>query len=415
MKILVISESINVADSSGSKVNVALIKNLVKSGFEVKVYHYSYKEVTIPLVEVVLINENKKSIWYLLSRIQRKIQLAFKINFNSKIESLLGFSFAHTSDSLSIANCIRKEDSFNPDLVLTLSKGASFRTHRALLKLPYLHNKWMAYIHDPYPFHYYPRPYNWVETGFVKKEKFVTDIFNAAKYIAYPSQLLMEWMESYFENGKGKGIIIPHQIGVEPIADILPDYFEENNFNLLHAGNLLKQRNPEFLINGFLKFLDANSEAKLVSKLVLVGSHDYHLVLLEKYKNHPNIIIKGQIEYDTVQLLEKKAAVNIIIEAIAEISPFLPGKFPNLIVADKPILLLGPYYSETKRLIGNQYPYWTETNDENRIQELITDLFSKWNKNKEVDSNLNRLELKDYCSEVYLKRTLDLFKNNERS
>ncbi|WP_298138984.1 UDP-glycosyltransferase [Flavobacterium sp.] len=407
MKILVISESINIEDSSASKVNMALINNLTKAGFEVKVFHYSYKEIAVPSAESILINENKFSIWYVLSRIQRTIQRAFKINFNSKIETFLGFSFSHTSDSLSIANAIKKDSSFNPDFILTLSKGSSFRTHRALLKLKHLHHKWIAYIHDPYPFHYYPRPYNWVEKGFDKKEKFTLDMFSTAKYIAYPSQLLMEWMESYFESGKGKGIVIPHQIGEVSMAQEVPNYFDETKFNLLHAGNLLKQRNPEFLIKGFLKFLENNPNAKSVSKLILVGSNDYHKDLLDNYRNHSNIEIVGQTEYATVLLMENKASVNIILEAISEISPFLPGKFPNLVVANKPILLLSPYYSETKRLLGNDYQYWSEANDENKVAQLISELFSQWNNDK-INLALNRHDLKDYCNEVYLKQTIDL-------
>ncbi|WP_298119911.1 UDP-glycosyltransferase [Flavobacterium sp.] len=407
MKILVISESIDIEDSSASKVNMALINNLIKAGFEVKVYHYSYKEIAVPSAESILIKENKFSIWYLLSRIQRTIQRVFKINFNSKIENFLGFSFAHTSDSLSIANAIKKDSSFNPDFILTLSKGSSFRTHRALLKLKHLHHKWIAYIHDPYPFHYYPRPYNWVEKGFDKKEKFTLDMFSTAKYIAYPSQLLMEWMESYFESGKGKGIVIPHQIGEVSMAQEVPNYFDENKFNLLHAGNLLKQRNPEFLIKGLLKFLENNPNAKSVSKLILVGSNDYHKDLLDNYRNHSNIEIVGQTEYAIVLLMENKASVNIILEAISEISPFLPGKFPNLVVANKPILLLSPYYSETKRLLGNDYQYWSEANDEKKVAQLISELFSQWNNDK-INLALNRHDLKDYCNEVYLKQTIDL-------
>ena len=38
-RILVVVESIDVDDSSGSKANVALIKNLAKAGFELQVYH----------------------------------------------------------------------------------------------------------------------------------------------------------------------------------------------------------------------------------------------------------------------------------------------------------------------------------------------------------------------------------------
>mgnify|MGYP000673911878 CR=1 FL=1 len=59
MKILVISESINVEDSSGSKVNVAMINSLKNCGYELLVLHYSHIEIQLPNINCKLIKENK--------------------------------------------------------------------------------------------------------------------------------------------------------------------------------------------------------------------------------------------------------------------------------------------------------------------------------------------------------------------
>jgi hypothetical protein len=405
MRILVITESLNVEENSASKVNFAMVVNLVKAGFEVKVYHYSYKEVVINSAASVLIKENKFSIWYLLSRIQRTTQVLFKINFNNLIEPYWGFSFAHTSDTLSIVKALKKDINFNPDLVLTLSKGGSFRPHRALFKLPHLHSKWMAYIHDPYPFHFYPRPYNWVEKAYHHKELFMKNVFSSAQYISYPSKLLMEWMESYFESGKGKGVVIPHQIGDNTVAENFPDYFNSSKFNLLHAGNLLKQRNPEFLLKGFLLFLEKNPMAELDSKLFLIGPNNQHQNLFLKYENNVHIIVKNHLDYLTVKLLENNASVNIILEAVSEISPFLPGKFPNLVIANNPILALGPNYSEVKRLLGEEYSFWSESDDFEKIASIIETLYDFWKKDS-LNLKLDRNDLHYYCSYEYLKKVM---------
>ena len=185
MKILVISESINIEDSSASKVNVALITNLKKAGFQLKVLHYSHKKILLKDIECVLINENKFSILYLLSRFVRIFQREISININSNLEYLFGFSFTHSNDTNSIAKAILNEVKYNPNLIITLSKGGSFRPHRAMLKLPKLQKKWLAYVHDPYPFHFYPRPYNWVEKSYFHKEKFMGLITEKAKYLAF--------------------------------------------------------------------------------------------------------------------------------------------------------------------------------------------------------------------------------------
>ena len=57
MKILVIAESINIEDSSGSKANMALIQSLVAAGFILKVLHYTRKTIEISGVECVAIPE----------------------------------------------------------------------------------------------------------------------------------------------------------------------------------------------------------------------------------------------------------------------------------------------------------------------------------------------------------------------
>ena len=46
-KILVVVESLDVNDSSGTKGRVALINNLAKAGFDLDVLHYTQKEVQL--------------------------------------------------------------------------------------------------------------------------------------------------------------------------------------------------------------------------------------------------------------------------------------------------------------------------------------------------------------------------------
>ena len=407
MKILIISESINVEDSSASKGRVALINNLKKAGFDLKVLHYSHKEIQLENIECELIKENRFSFFFFLSRAVRVLQRMTKIYFNERLEKIFGFSFTHTNDTNSIAKAIKKNQNFKPSLILTLSKGGSFRPHRAMLKLPELHSKWMAYIHDPYPFHVYPRPYNFVEESYKAKQNFMLSITKKAKILSFPSLLLKEWMQSYFPDVTDKSVIIPHQIKVDNELQSLPDFFGSNQFSLLHAGNLLKQRNPAFLIDAFLNFLEKNPSAKNYAKLYFVGNYNEHKELLENYKNNSNIIVHGYIEYKIIQTIEKEAAVNIVLEAISEISPFLPGKFPNCIKANKPMLLVGPYYSEVRRLLGKEYPYWSEANDSLAIQKNIEELYTLW-KNNPNEFKLNRRDLENYCDEIALKKVFDV-------
>jgi hypothetical protein len=411
MKILVVVDSINIADSSGSKANVALINNLVEAGFKVLVYHYTLKNIQLQGVNCFAIPEIKYSPLYLLSRIQRILSRNLNLNIAPFLEQLFGFSFTFFNDTRSIIKALKKLQ-FNPDLVLTLSKGGSFRPHYAVLKLTHLHDQWMAYVHDPYPFHFYPRPYNWVETSYKAREAFFVQVSKKAKYSGFPSQLLMEWMGSYYLDFLKTGVVIPHQNTSFQVENLnFPSYFDISKFNLIHAGNLLNARSPKGLIEGLKLFFEKCPEAKKEVRLLLIGSCSGFSKMLSDYQNEiPELYVHdGIIPFDVVSNIQKNATVNIILEAKSEISPFLPAKFPHCIAANKTILSLAPYLSEVKRLLGANYEYWAEVDDNIKISQLIEQLYSLWKQNPNI-LLLNRNDLQEYLSVDYLKKTITTLK-----
>jgi hypothetical protein len=231
-------------------------------------------------------------------------------------------------------------------------------------------------------------------------------IMEKANYLVFPSLLLKNWMESYFPVIENKSLVIPHQMNSEKIENILPNFFIQNQFSLLHGGNLLAQRNPKFLIEAYINFLNNYPEAKNNTRLYLIGGNSYHSKLLEKFEENSNIFILSFLDYKTMQSLENNATVNIILEAVSEISPFLPGKFPNCVKANKPILVLGPYYSEVRRLLGNDYTYWSEANDTVAIENNINKLYQIWLSNSE-ELILDRPDLTEYSSVIHLKKTIE--------
>lgn len=409
-KILVLVESIDVDDSSGSKANVALIKNLHKAGFEVQVYHYTRKDIQLAGISCHTIKENRRSLLFFLSRIERYLRYWFNLKLHKPIEKIFGFSFTLLNDRSSIAAALKDIKEFNPDLVLTLSKGASFRPHHALLKIPEWHSKWMAYIHDPYPFASYPRPYDYVQPGHQQKRKFFLKVAAKAKYVAYPSKLLAEWMESYFPPLKGKAVIVPHQIDIgedEINSSKLPEYFKKDAFTIVHGGALMNARNPMGLIRAFKKFLEEVPEAAEKSQLLFIGKKSKYTRDFEEIKKEiPQFYSSDDyLPFMQVQAIQKKAAVNVILEAKGPISPFLPGKFPHCVQAGKPILLLGPYYSESRRLLGEDYPWWSEIDDEQHIFIAIKSLYKNWADKKEEKKG-EYDHLKTYLSVPNLRRVL---------
>ncbi|WP_324721956.1 UDP-glycosyltransferase [Salinimicrobium sp. HB62] len=404
-KILIVSESLDVDSGSGAKANVSLIKNLLKAGFKLKVYHYTRTEVKIEGADLISIPENRSSLLFFLSRIERYIRKYLKISLNPKIEKKTGFSFTLYNDRNSITASLINEKGFNPDWILTLSQGGSFRPHHALLKLPEWHRKWIAYIHDPYPMHWYPKPYTWRESGFSTKQEFMMEVADKCKYAAFPSLHLKEWMGSHYSPYNEKGIVIPHQLN-HNLPSEKPEEVDlpSDEFIVLHAGNMLQARQPQGLINGFKKFLLNNPNAR--ARLIHVGPTVHYQAYLssEAAENERIEVYCDNMHFKKVACLQENASVNVIIEAKAEISPFLPGKFPHCIAAGKPILLLGPPKSEVRRLMGEDYPFWAEIDNEEKICQLLSNLYENWEAGF-LSSDYK--EIKEYLSENHLKEVIE--------
>ena len=406
MRILVLAETLDLKGSSAGKANYALIKSLLTAGFEITVYHYSYKEINLSGVEPILIQERKTDLNYWLSSGQRVLQRITKQNFSKSLEQGFGFSFTFFNDVNSMVSALKPLRVADYDIVLTLSKGASYRTHAALLKLPEWHTQWLAYIHDPYPFHWYPKPYDWLQPGSIQKEAFFKKVAQKAKWLGYPSQCLQDWMGTFDASFQTKGVVLPHQASEAGVVEkAFLEFFDLDQFNILHAGNLLKQRNPFPLIQAWNLFLAQRPETKVHAKLLLIGPGAYHEPELSKICSGTETIYRysGSMDYEQVRLLEQQSAVNIVLEAAAEVSPFLPAKFPNLVQANRPVLHLGPKHSEVRRLLGENYPFVAEADDVNLIAFRLKELYDQW-KNHTV-FNLD-VKLHNYFSPSYLRATL---------
>jgi hypothetical protein len=387
--------------------NVALIKNLSQSGYNPVVFHYSKKDVNFENIECYSIKENRRNLLFILSRIERYLRKYLHLNCNPFIERLFGFSFTLFNDRNSIIKALKLIKVEKYQLILTLSKGGSFRPHHALLKIPEFHDKWMAYIHDPYPMHLYPPPYAWKEPGYKKKENFMKEVFVKSTFLAFPSKLLKDWMGTKLRIKMTKGIVIPHQIYIQK-QDIIgfPEYFDIQKFNLLHAGNLLWGRNPLFLIKAFEEFLARNRNARNDARLIFLGNRNHYSQELWDFNAKLDEFYASEdyVAYNKVIAMQNHASVNIILEAKSEISPFLPGKFSHCVRANKPILILGPFKSECRRLLGNNYPYWSEIDDIENIRVRIEFLYDAWKKEK--NQYLNRKDIERYLSVRYLKENI---------
>jgi hypothetical protein len=410
MNILVLCDSLNAEESSGAKANRGMVNSLVSIGYNIKVL--MLRGTAVDGANCQIVSRPRFRFWELLSVFFSLFKKVTQLNLVPSFEKLSGFSPRFYADSNNFKRTAAKSEN-NFDLIITLSQAASFRPHHALLSFPKWHDKWLAYVHDPYPFHAYPRPYDYVTRGHQFQRSFFLKVSSQAKWLGYPSQLLAEWMESYYPPARDKALVLPHQ--PEPMnnkKNELPSFFDPSHFNLLHAGALMDARNPVGLLKGFKNFLSAFPEAAKNSKLIFVGPPSSYSSIFKKEKENglPVFCSEGSLPFHQVIKMQEKASANIILEAKSSISPFLPGKFPHCVMADRPIFLLGPYYSESRRLLKNDYPFWAEIDEIDKIETIIASLYKQWKIQGSV--RLNRPDLAHYCSPIQIQSTLSGIKDS---
>jgi len=409
---LVIVDSVNPNSSSGANCNYNLIANLVALNFIVDVLHFSGQEIGIEGANTIQICEKRFSLMYFASRTIRVIRRYTNINLSPFFERIFGFSFTFLNQSSSIKVILEKLNLSGYKMCLTLSQGESFLPHHAVLSFPDLHNKWLSYVHDPYPMYCYPTEYAYRSPGYKQKIIFFQRVIDSCKYLAFPSLLLSKWMMNYYVRISDKARIIPHQICSKNELFIDTEIsnqldIEEDNFIVLHAGSLLDQRNPSNLINGFIQFLENNDSATFYSRLIIIGSFsERNKLLADEYKEHPNIqFIMNRVPLSSIKNLQKIASLNVILESNDLKSPFLPGKFPDLISVNRRIIIIGPRKSEVRRLMGEDYEFYSSSTDTNRIEFIIEQTHNDWLKsNRNLTEEYSRLF--DYMSSANLKEII---------
>ena len=292
------------------------------------------------------------------------------------------------------------------DFIFVLGTGMSFAPHFAMANIdPGI--PWIANIHDPFPAHYYPEPYRKKSNIIYKRLASHFDkVIRRATKISFPSLRLKEWMQKFYPEIEKKSFILPHPMIDESMISKLPCLetdsivsLKDNSFNLTHAGSLLGPRNPHHLIMAFRRFVQADPEIKKYAKLNIVGKvAREHSDILKKYNQFSeNInIVTERVSYRHSLSILKQSDVLILLEAAAKESPFMPGKLADYFWADKPILALTPPKSETSRLLGKEYPYITEADNEEAIYHILIELWDRWKSEKMMV--LNRQDLRDYIS-----------------
>lgn len=407
MKLLVLAESLRINNTSSGIVSSTFISMLSK-----------IENIEIQVITQNDFNEEIK--WFNSNVNVIKFNIPNKINFLEKIPKIRGLTSyiygfnLHTRKIINewenqISHHLNKS---NFDYIFVLGSGMSFYPHFALLNLktniPVIIN-----IHDPFPIHTYPIPYKKPRSiiSSIQEKKFNIVLQKAYK-ITLPSRYLMESLIEFYPILVEKGIIIPH-IGtflnnLPAIEDDLKINLIKNKINILHAGSLLGPRNPVFLLKAIYNLLSNHQNLFENVHFTFIGGiakEHQNIIIENKFKDSISFINQRISYAKSIELIKQSDAI-FVIEAISSFSPFMPGKIADIVYHEKPIIALCPKNSETMRLLGIDYPYFSELDNVAKIENMLLNFINNFEKiSNKVDLDI----LKNYIS---IKSNLEIINKN---
>ncbi len=272
-----------------------------------------------------------------------------------------------------------------PSAIVVRGEGVSFDAHIAMARLnPTV--PWIAHYHDPYPSSLYPEPYRAVlPMASRRQERDHAAILQHCDALSFPSRRMLEWvLQGPFAHHRQKAFVLPHLASRLPGCDgALPAHpIEAGTFALVHTGALLGPRSPIPLLEAFERWVADDPGRRARARLVLAGpvhaahSSDSRWAGLVR---HPNVAcLDRRLRYDESLALARQASVNVVIEADAETSPFLPAKFADYVHVDHPVLALSPRQSAVADALGPSSPLVVSPDDRAAIAGAIDLMWGAW-------------------------------------
>lgn len=299
------------------------------------------------------------------------------------------------------------------DLIFVRTVANSIASHQAILDLAKQTTlpPWLVNFNDPVPLSMMPYPYNKNQSTFTSKikkdEALVRQTIQFASGITSPSVLLTKKFLNFYGLKKRKEEVFAFPHVYFPIAEF--DYslpLNSNKLNLVHAGSLMKERRPEYLLKALQAIAQKDELFRKQVELVFLGNiHPDHLRLFSEFP-FPEMIrlINRRVPHTQTMGLLKRADVLIILEAISDESPFMPAKLAEYIGLDRLIWSLSPDASETRRILGESHPLQSRADDLGRLNSQWEWIFLKWKRHESF--SLNRPDLTHYTSPDHVNKEL---------
>lgn len=155
-------------------------------------------------------------------------------------------------------------------------------------------------------------------------------------------------------------------------------YKKDQIFSLSHIGSLLSNRNPQVLWEVLAEIISENETFKNTFQLNLIGKVSQEIIeTLRKFDLESFCQLTTYVSHQEALKLQKQAQVLLFIEENSLAGSYIiGGKLFEYIVADTPIIAIGPAHSDVQQILKetNTGAYFFY-NEKERLKAHVIDLF----------------------------------------
>jgi len=272
------------------------------------------------------------------------------------------------------------------DYIFSMGSDAKCLSHIALNKVRETIGKRILYVHDPCPAMWNIDAYASKTTIHNFRLKFIfRKVFKQADALIFPSFKLAEWMNQKVPGLLQKSHIIPHI--ASPTRIIEKDKEEiklhdikkkmQGKFIISHVGDLYEKRNIYHFIQAIKKLMQDDLNFAQNALVLQVGNNNNPKKANIKANNNI-IFIEKRIPYQQSLELMENTHLALVLEAAGPYSPYMPGKLADILYRKIPVLALSPRISEVRRILGPDYPFTAEPDNESEIYQAVLSAWEQW-------------------------------------
>jgi len=294
-------------------------------------------------------------------------------------------------------------NTFKPDIIL--SQSTPFDSHIVAYKLSKTNStKWIASFSDPFPIHIAPFPYNksnYIPIFALLQFFILKKVLQGSSAIHVPSKYVAQLMErATGVDLQKKTFIIPH------IGNTAPTTKGTSNGYLIHLGHLNKERSSVDLLTAIKEFTREN-KGHFKGLLCVGKTCDQFIKHVHKMELTDIVKFKDPVTPEMATKLAQKAHALLVIEAQMKYSPFLPSKFADYALTQKPILAITPEKSAITEYLNRYNGGIAVPHDHQKIKDALAILFLNGNTHFKTDSKRQLMSI--FSSNYVGQQYVDMF------